>query len=752
MALARHPKLILVDELAHTNATSCRNRKRYQDVQELLDAGIDVYTTVNVQHIESLNDVVQSITGIKVRERIPDSIFDSASQVTLVDIEPQELIERLNKGKIYKETQAQMALSHFFSIENLIALREIALRRCADRISIQGAETREMSNAGVFTHEHILVCLSSSPSNPKIIRTGARMAKAFHATFTALFVEMPNMSGMSDQDKERLRANTHLAKQLGASIETTYGEDIAYQIAEFARLSGVSKIVIGRSNAHTRKLFGKPNLTEKLTRYAQNLDIYIIPDADTRAQFNPEKEKRHSFEFHPLEAVKSLLLLSAATALGSIFYLSGFSEANIITIYILSVLLTAVVTSGWIYYIFSSALSVLVFNFFFTIPRFSFTAYDPSYPVTFMIMFLSACITGNLATKIKNQGKEAAQAAYRMKVMFDTNQALQKADGKKEIVAVASTQLMHLLGRDIVFYPILSKLLGTPSYFPIADTKQEKEYANENEMAVAHWVFKNNRRAGASTDTLYSAKYLYLPLRIEQRIYGVVGIDMTGKGLGSAEESMVLSILGECAMALENEQTSYEKEQVAIYAKNEQLKANLLRSISHDLRTPLTAISGSAGVLLSGGNALSEDKRHTLYTDIYDDSMWLINLVENLLSVTRIKEGSMTISKTPELVEEVIEEALKHSNKRENCHQIRLEHRTPLLMAKMDVRLIVQVVINIMDNAIKYAPSGTPITIITYAQGGRSSHRDQRRRTRHPRWAERQGLRDVLHFGEQDCR
>ena len=279
-ALARHPQLILVDELAHTNAPVCRHTKRYQDIEELLNAGIDVYTTVNVQHIESLNDTVASITGIMVHERIPDSVFDNASQVELVDIEPQELIERLQAGKVYSPTQAERATENFFTVENLTALREIALRRCADRVNLLTEAVRIKSHSDYHTDEHILVCLSSSPSNAKIIRTAARMANAFKGAFTALFVETPDYQVMPEEDVKRLRSNMRLAEQLGAKIETVHGEDVSYQIAEFARLSGVSKIVIGRSSATRKSIFSKPTLTEKLIANAPNLDVHIIPDTD----------------------------------------------------------------------------------------------------------------------------------------------------------------------------------------------------------------------------------------------------------------------------------------------------------------------------------------------------------------------------------------------------------------------------------------------------------------------------------------
>ena len=714
-ALRRKPRLILVDELAHTNAEGCRNRKRYQDVKELLRAGIDVYTTVNVQHLESLNDMVASITGVTVRERVPDGVFDAAAQVELVDIEPQELIERLHEGKIYKESQAQRALTNFFSVENLTALREIALRRCADRVNRMAESAKVQNNSDYYTDEHILVCLSSSPTNPKIIRTAARMAQAFHAQFTALFVETSSFKSMSGEDVARLRENIHLAQQLGASVETTYGDDIALQIAEYARISGVSKIVVGRYNAIRKRLISKQTLTEKLIAYAPKLDVYIIPDKPVNG-YHPPKMGKRNLHLSTRDVLCSVGILTAATAIGFLFYYLGFSESNIITIYILGVLLTAVATSDRIYSIGAALTSVLVFNFFFTVPRFSLDAYDPGYPVTFLIMFLAALITGNLAMRIKIQARQSAQSAYRTKIMFDANQELQKADGKNEIISVTAKQLVRLLDRSILFYPKEGNSLCEPQLFACEDFSNEESYHSDNEKAVAAWVFENNKRAGATTDTLSSAKCLYLAVRMENRVYGVIGVAMDKGILEPFENSVLLSIIGECAMALENDQTAREKEQAAILAKNEQLRANLLRAISHDLRTPLTSISGNAGVLIANADDIPSDKKRKLYTDIYDDSMWLINLVENLLAVTRIEDGSLSLRLKPELMSDVIDEALLHINRKKSEHHITVMQADELALAKIDARLIVQVVINIVDNAIKYTPVGSEIQIKTYVK------------------------------------
>ncbi len=716
-AIARKPQLILVDELAHTNAKGCRHLKRYQDVNELLGSGIDVYTTVNVQHLESLNDLVASITGITVKERIPDSIFDDADQVKLVDIEPRELIERLNEGKVYRRRQAEQALENFFTEQNLVALREIALRRCADRVNKKARQSGSAATSR-FAGEHILVCLSSSPTNAKIIRTAARMAGAFHGNFTALFVETPSFPMMSEENRNRLRQNIHLAQQLGATIETVYGEDIAFQIAEFARLSGVSKIVLGRSSARRSLLPGRQPLTEKITQLSQNLDVYIIPDRDTppyRSLRNPPQRA----ETIAADIGKSLLVLTGSTVIGFLFAHLGFSEANIITIYILGVLAIAVVTSQRVFSLVCSVISVLLFNFLFTEPRFTLNAYDAGYPATFLIMFASAFLTSTLAVRLKRQARQAAETAHRTKILFDTNQQLGNEDNAVGIISVTCSQLTKLLGRDIFFYRVQDGELAAPLAFP-ARPEFPPGPPDENEHAVAAWVYHNNKHAGATTNTLGNSQCLYLSVRVGEDVYGVVGIAVNGRPLDAFENSVVLSILGECALALKNDQVSKEREAATLLAKNEQLRANLLRSISHDLRTPLTSISGNAGILLSSEESIEKEKRKQLYESIYDDSLWLINLVENLLSVTRIEDGTMKLRLTTELLDEVITEALRHTDRRRNEHTIRVSPQDPFILVKIDARLIMQVIINLVDNAVKYTPPGSEIQISSRLDGSQA--------------------------------
>lgn len=559
--------------------------------------------------------------------------------------------------------------------------------------------------------ERILVCLSSSPSNGKIIRTAAQMAEAFNGTLTALFVETPLAGKMGKEDQERLKGNIKLAKQSGAEIETVYGDDISFQIAEFARLSGITRIVIGRSAAKKKGIFAGTSLVEKLIDHAPEMEIYIIPDS----QMGPEVIRKwnrlvQKNDFSLKAAIQSAGILFAATAAGWMFEKLKLTDANIITVYILGVLLISIVTEGWFYSFSATIASVLVFNFLFTAPRFTLRAYDRSYPFTFAVMFLAALITGSLASRLKQHAGQAARDAYRLKVLLDTNQLLQQAKGKSEILEGTAQQIVKLLKRETVIYDVKNGKLGQPLHTIPQGGKILVEDENCEEQAAV-WALENNRHAGTGTDHFKQAKRQYLAIRVNSTVYGVVGIMIRKQPLDAFENSVLLSILGECALALENDKNVREKEEAAILAKNEQLRANLLRTISHDLRTPLTSISGNANNLLYNESCLDAQMRRQIYGDIYDDSMWLIDLVENLLSVTRIEEGRMQIRQSAELVDEVIREALKHTGQSRTGRTIKVEEEDELILAKMDARLIVQVLINLIGNAVKYTPQGTDITV-----------------------------------------
>ena len=700
--LQRHPQLIVIENLSHWNADACRHMKRYQDIEELRKAGIDVYTTLDIYHIESIQDTVFSILGTSVPERIPDRVFDQADQVQFIDLEPQRLRQRLMDG--HKETRLEGC-----SLSQLSALREVGLRRCADRAALY---THEKMQTEYRTHEHILVCLSSAPSNEKIIRTAARMAGAFRCGFTALFVETKAFQWMNARDKQRLQGNMRLAQQLGASIETVYGDDVAYQIAEFSRLSGVTKIVLGRSGIPHRLLLRKPSLTERLIELTPELDIHIIPDNGVNRLLDTKhREVMHMPSISVLDLLKSAGILILVTLIGLLFYNFGFTEANIITLYILGVMLISVYTRSSICSFVASIASVLTFNFLFTVPRFTLQAYDSEYPITFLVMFLASLLTGSLASKLKSHAKRSAQVAWRTKLLFETSQNLQRTHTQEEIISVTAKQLLKIFQRDIVVYSIDEKGLLEPEIFLVDEAASPQRYTTAKEREVAQWVLSNNKRAGAGTETLPDARCTYLSIRTGERVYGVVGIAASDKPLDSFESSILLSVLGECALALENQKNVEEKEAAAVIAKNEQLRANLLRSISHDLRTPLTSISGNASNLLSNGPLFDAKTKEQMYADIYDDAMWLINLVENLLSVSRLEQGRMNLHLTTELIDEVVAEALRHINRKRAEYHFHVQSSDDYLLAQMDAKLIVQVLINILDNAMKYTPPGSDIEI-----------------------------------------
>lgn len=709
-ALKRKPQIILVDELAHSNAAGCRHLKRYQDVEELLRAGIDVYTTINVQHLESLNDLVASITHIAVSERIPDYVFDSAEQVELVDIEPDDLIERMQAGKVYREKQAVCALENFFTKENLAALREIALRRTADRLN-RNAQ-KEGQDRAARAGEHILICLSGSPSNARVIRTASRMAEAFHSGFTALLVETPETKKLNGPSLKRLQDNVRLAEQLGARIATVYGDDAATQIAEYAKVSGITKIILGRTNHKVSFIAQEKTLSDKLIQLAGDIDIYIIPDAQ------PLYKKKYSLPHHAdlrfdwLDVLKVICTTVASTIIGYGFYAVGLRDANIITIYILGVLLAAIWTNGHLYGALASFLSVIAFNFFFTVPRYTLQVNDPDYLVTFLIMLLASVISSTLATRVKKQARQSAKKAYYMELLMNGSQKLQQGRDEQEIIRIAAELVGKLLDSPVLYALSLKGKKLDFHVEPVNEAAKLLAALNAEELGVADWVVKNNKHAGATTNTLSSAQNLYMSIRGNQEVMGVIGIP--GKyypALDVFEKNIIIYILNECGLILERRRLRSEKQAIEMETQRERLRSNLLRAISHDLRTPLTSISGNAGILMEKSIDLSQEKKQEIYNSIYDDSIWLINLTENLLSITRFENSSMRLQINAELLDDVFKEAVSHLDRKAKEHKIIVELEDDLLMARMDVHLIIQVIINIINNAVKYTPVGSEIKL-----------------------------------------
>ena len=571
-----------------------------------------------------------------------------------------------------------------------------------------------MQNKGSeLPKEHILVCLSSSPSNERIVRMAGKMAQAFSGSLTALYVQTPGDADMNAEDTVRLQANMRLAQQLGAEIVTTHGEDVATQIAEYVRLSDVTKIVIGRSGVQRRHFWSEPTLTERLITLAPEVDIHIIPDVEAYKNYRGKRLLTIRPAFPTAwELLLTIGILATATVIGWVFLRLGFANANIIMVYLLGVLLTSAFTSGYTCGVLSAFLSVILFNYFLTEPRLSLAAYGSKYPVTFAVMFTAALLTGTLAAKLKAHAQLSARDAYRTKLLFDMNRQLQKAETPDEVYQMTATQIQKLMQRDVLIYPAQGDALLDGNVYPadgsgpysIPDTDQEKN--------VTQWVWQNRKRAGATTQNFPKAKRLYLAIRTGQQVFGVVGIPMEKQPQPDAFTSSVLfSILGECALALESLRNAEEKEKAAVLAKNEQLRANLLRSISHDLRTPLTSISGNADTLLHSYNVLDEQTRKQIFTDIYDDAQWLTGLVENLLSITKISDGSVKLRLSDQVVDDIVSEALRHIDRRSAEHHITVDCGDVPLLVRVDAGLIMQVLINLVNNAIKYTPAGSNIWV-----------------------------------------
>ena len=571
-----------------------------------------------------------------------------------------------------------------------------------------------MQNKGSeLPKEHILVCLSSSPSNERIVRMAGKMAQAFSGSLTALYVQTPGDADMNAEDTVRLQANMRLAQQLGAEIVTTHGEDVATQIAEYARLSDVTKIVIGRSGVQRRHFWSEPTLTERLITLAPEIDIHIIPDVEAYKSYR----RKWLLTIRPAfptawELLLTIGILAAATVIGLVFLRLGFANANIIMVYLLGVLLTSAFTSGYTCGVLSAILSVILFNYFLTEPRLSLAAYGSKYPITFAVMFAAALLTGTLAAKLKAHAQLSARDAYRTKLLFDMNRQLQKAETPDEVYQMTATQIQKLMQRDILIYPVQSGVLPQGIIYPADGSRPYSVPDTDREQDVIRWVWQNRKRAGATTQNFPKAKRLYLAIRTGQQIYGVVGIPMEKQTQPDAFTSSVLfSILGECALALESLRNAEEKEKAAVLAKNEQLRANLLRSISHDLRTPLTSISGNADTLLHSYNVLDEQTRKQIFTDIYDDAQWLTGLVENLLSITKIADGSVKLRLSDQVVDDIVSEALRHIDRRSAEHHITVDCGDEPLLVRVDAGLIVQVLINLVNNAVKYTPAGSNIRI-----------------------------------------
>ena len=553
-ALQRRPELVLVDELAHTNGEGCRHKKRYQDIKELLDAGIDVYTTVNVQHLESLHDIVAGITRISVHERIPDRIFDEADNVELIDIEPEELLNRLRQGKIYGRGQADRAASNFFTRENLTSLREIALRRLADRVNRIAIKEAGNARDGVaLAGERILVCISPSPTSERVIRTAARMAAAFHGKLFAAVVETPGLLKLGDKAKAGLEKNIRLAGQLGADVATLHGEDPACSIAAYAGENKVTKIVIGRTVHRTRLFLYRSGMIDRLISHVPTIDIYVIPDQNARRQAvrKTASERKRKAPFKDWGVMAGAVLAATCLSWGMTSW--GLDVSNAMMAYMAAVMVTAYFTREKLPGAAASVLSVLCFNFLFTDPRYSLKVSAPLSPATLVLMLGASFMISSLTSRLRFQARIAAEESNRLRLLLDIGGRMRKAGTTGEILLMAAEQAARLMKCQAVLYDMTDKKGEEPRLVPAGQHgEEEARLSSDNEKAVASWVYKNCRQAGKTTDTLPNAAAVYFPIHVGETVFAVIGLSLAPdtSAITEKDKGILYSILNETAIVI----------------------------------------------------------------------------------------------------------------------------------------------------------------------------------------------------------
>ena len=712
-ALERRPELMIVDELAHSNYLGVRNRKRYQDVEELLNAGIDVYTTVDVWNIESLNDIVQGITQVYITETVPDYIFDHADKVKLIDIEPDELIRRTGSDLLHTENAS------FHNKEILRLLREVAMRKAADRISFSNLSEGIPSDK--VTNTKILVCISSSPTSAKCIRLTARMAEAFHAPWVVAYVENNENEMISDEAKKSFQANVELAEQLGAEITTLNGKDIAETVAQYARLSGITNIVIGKSRRKkTLQGLFEIDLEDKLISMLDNTEIHIIPGDVNSVKMRKLKRQFQSdkLSLSWRDSLKMLGVLIASTLLSALLAEFDMRNQNFIMLYILSVLIISRITTGYTYGIIASVLCVFIDNYFFIEPYYSLNFIRRDYPITFIVMLLTALITSTMTNRIKGQAELAEDREQRIEVLYEINKKLLVNRGLDNIVILTGEYITKIFRRSVIIYTE-DPISGAVGRVTCAPGDENTDFLqSEKERAVAHWVFVNQKRAGAGTDTFMEAGAYYMPVISQGNVLGVIGASCMAGNLSLNNRAFLRRIASLVAMALERQRLSDEQREIVIETEKEKMRSNLLRAISHDLRTPLTGILGASSAIIENRDTLDVQTQLKLMTNIKEDSQWLIRMVENLLSVTRINEDTANVTKTPEAAEEILAEAISRIRKRFPGQKLNVSVPEELLMVPMDGTLIEQVIINLIENAVKHSGTDKVIEVKLMEENG----------------------------------
>ncbi len=706
-ALARRPALILVDELAHTNAPGSRHAKRWQDVTELLAAGIDVYTTLNVQHIESLNDVVARVTEVPTRETVPDSILEEAAEVELVDLPPDDLIRRLKDGKVYFPEQAGEAVRRFFRKGNLIALRELALRTTAARVDAQmEVYRRDHAVPGIWpVAERILVCVSPSPFAARVVRAARRMATGLRAEWLVANVETPATVRLSNADRDRAVQTLRLAEQLGAETVTLTGHDVAAEVLAYARRRNVTRIVLGKpTRSRWREvLFG--SVVNELIRHSGDIDVYIITGEREGLQLAAAERPAPPVDW--VGYARALAVVAACTGVAALMF-HHFAPANLIMVYLLGTVLAAW-RLGRGPSILVSVLSVAAFDFFFVTPYLTFAVSDTQYVVTFAVMLAVAIVISTLTTRIRAHAEASRQREQRTALLYSMTRDLVSQQGLDELLRAAVRHIAEAsASRVAVFLP-------DPDGRLVARTGGLGPGTDEpSERAVAQWVQEHGQIAGRGSATLPGARALYLPLTAARGTVGVLGIEPPSGGTApvTPEQLHLLeTFAAQTALAIERVALVDEAQQARLHSETERLRNSLLSAVSHDLRTPLATITGSASALVEQGAELDAAARRELAQAIQEEADRLNRLVQNLLEMTRLESGGIRVGKDWEPLEEVVGSALARVEKRLGDRRVDIHLPPDLPLVPLDPLLIEQVLINILDNAIKYTPEGSPIEI-----------------------------------------
>jgi len=708
--IARKPRIALVDELAHTNAAGSRHPKRYLDVEELLSRGIDVYTAVNIQHIESLNDVVAQITHVRVRETVPDSIFDRADAIELIDLTPDDLIQRLKEGKVYVPKQAERALEHYFSPGNLTALRELALRRTADRVDEQ-LLTHMQANAiaGPWAAgERILVCVSEDPRAAGLVRYTKRMADRVHAPWTAISIETRRSLQLTDEQRDRLADTLRLAESLGAEAITIpgVGRRIADDIIGFAQANNVSQIVIGKSTRSRWFEIMQGSVVHDLVRRTGNISVNVIAGDELPQGIKPAVQTAARSEpFNPRPYLMALLI--TAIGLGAAGLIKPyFGIENVDLVFLTAVVGVAVRYGLWPSLVASVAAS-LAYNFFFLPPIYTFTITDPTNIAAFFFFMLIAILVSNVAARVRTQADTAIGRIRTTEQLYAFSRKLAGTATLDDVLwATAYQTALMLKVRVVLLLPEEGVLTVKAGYPP-------EDELDKADLAAANWAWSNDRPAGRGSDTLPGAKRLFLPMRTGRGLIGAIGIDddRTGPLLTPDQRRLLDALVDQGALAIERVLLVEDMDRVKRTVESERLRSALLTSISHDLKTPLASVLGAASTMRDLASNLSDTEKRDLLATVIDESERLNRFIANLLDMTKLESGAIVPNTALHDVGEIVGSALHRAGKILARHKVSLELAADLPMLELDAVLFEQVLFNLLDNAAKYSPPDTTISI-----------------------------------------